>query len=120
MIFRHQHSLSAHRQARELLSQIESGRTLGKNGRHFGHREPQALKWRPRLTPGRAVFILSLALFMVGATARGCEVYWTTQAKITAAEDIIREQGKEVGWSDERIQRALESLHRRYRAEDER
>lgn len=119
-MFRHRHSVDAHRQARDLLSQIESGRALGKNGRHYGHGEPQPQKRRPWLTQTRAVFILSLALFMIGATARGCHVYQTTQAKITAAEDIIRERGKEVGWSDERIERALESLHRRYKAEDER
>ena len=119
-MFRRKYSVGAHRQARELLSQIASGRTLGKNGRHFDHGEPQTLIRRRWLTPGRAVFVLSLTLFLVGATTRGCEVYWTTQAKITTAEGIILKQSKEAGWSDERIERALESLYRRYSVEDER
>lgn len=120
MTSRHQHSVGAHRQARQLLSQIASGRTLGKNGRHGDHWKPQTQKPRRWLTLGRAVVILSLTLFIVGATTRSCEVYYTTQAKITAAEDIIRAQGKEVGWSEEEIEQALDSIRRRYRTEDER
>lgn len=119
-MFRHRHSIDAHRQARELLCQIASGRELGRNGRHGGHVEPQPQKRRAWLTQGRALFILSLTLFIVGASSRGCEVHYMTQAKMTTTEDIIRERGKEVDWSDERIQRALDSLHRRYKVKDER
>lgn len=114
-------------QARELRDAI--GDRLQPHPGSNGHRTAIALqeyRRRRRRRRLRAAVIALLAIALLGLVHRSCVVYLTTQRRITAAERIILdEHARRLASGDYGeqeletwLQIRLDSLHRRYRAEE--
>lgn len=117
---------SLRRQAREVREQLGDNAHPGSNG-HGRARALQRLSVsRHRLRRRRLAIALGvlLAVAGLGLVHRGCTVYFTSRARIEAAERIIRDEHQrrlEAGEfateaeAQQWLEGALESLNRRYK-----
>lgn len=112
---RWRHDRHLRRQARDFRERLGEHSKPGSNG-HGSRGAWQGLQRRRRHRV--RWLILVAAVVLLGLVPRACTFVMTSQRRLEAAEAVIRELGERRGWSAEELQLRLDSLHRRYRAED--